>query len=131
MSDFAIVARVASAEVGELLRRIIRETVGSRVSTRASGLAVAALATGLTVLLTLQALEVGRQLGAGYGPGLVASILSSGTRPVRMVSSASKSHRWPLKATAVLGEPLWKYLASLLYILAWHAPSGLRWEYAW
>lgn len=98
MSDLALVARVASAEVGELLRRIIRETVGDRVSTRASGLAVAVLLTGLTVLLTLQALGVGRQLGSGFGPGLVATIFTGSATALGM--------------TALVGTHVWSRITS-------------------
>jgi hypothetical protein len=98
VSDLAVVARVASAEVGELLRRIIRETVGDRVSKRASGLAVAALLTGLTVLLTLQALGVGRQLGSGFGPGMVATIFTGFATALGM--------------TALVGTHVWSRITS-------------------
>lgn len=98
MSDLALVARVASAQVGELLRRIIRETVGDRVSTWASELAVAALLTGLTVLLTLQALGVGRQVGSGFGPGVVATIFTGSATALGM--------------TALVGMHVWSRITS-------------------
>lgn len=98
MSDLALVTRVASAEVGEIFRRIIRETVGDRLSTRILGLAVAALVTGLTVLFTLQAVKAGRELGGAYGPGVVASLFTGEATALAM--------------TALVGAYIWSRTTS-------------------
>lgn len=93
MSGTALVARVAAMEVRALLRRILQDTVGDLVPARVAGPAVLVLLTGGTVLLTFQALDVGRALGSGFGPGLVAGLFSAAATALAMTALIG-THVW-------------------------------------
>ena len=84
---------VAGRQVNGATRRIVREVSGGRVPTHVAVPVVLALGLGVVTLLTLQSVSLGRQLGSGFGPGLVASVLSFAGMALG-VTSIIGSHMW-------------------------------------
>ena len=99
-----VVVRVAGRQVGDVLRRLVRELTGGRVR---PDIGIAVITVGLAAgagLLTLQALRTGQQLGPGYGPGLIASIVSVAGVALGMTSLIG-THMWA-RSTQVERERL-------------------------
>lgn len=88
-----MVAKVAVAEVRELLRRLARDALGERVSLRTSALVAGCGLTVVTLVLAWRALDTGRQLGVGFGPGLLAALFTGSGVALGMTALVG-AHVW-------------------------------------
>ncbi len=104
MSTPAVVAKVAVAEGRELLRRLAREALGDRVSIRTSATLAGSVLSVVTVVLAWRALDTGRQLGSGFGPGLLAALFTASGVALGMTALIG-THVWS-RSTSVERERL-------------------------
>lgn len=93
MSSVRVLARIAARQVTGALRRIVRDATGDRVPPDAGMAIIVVLVVAVAGFLTVQAVGVGRQLGGGFGPGLIAAMLSAVGMTLGMTSVVG-THMW-------------------------------------